>query len=262
MSTPGQHTHSAVEHIKPYGADDPRAKESQVEAMFDSIAPAYDMMNRMMTLGIDRRWRKLTSAVVRRVVSSCQNPCVLDVATGTGDLLLQMAHDMEHARFVGVDLSAGMLARGEAKLTEAGLRPEQFRLIQADSLNLPFDDGAFDAVTVAFGVRNFADISRGLRELRRVLKPGGILCILELSTPTLRPVRPFYNLYTRCIIPAVGRLMSHDRSAYSYLPASIAAVPQGREMLRLMEEAGLKRVAARPLTLGVCTLYTGTVKSE
>lgn len=247
-----------VERIKPYGEADSRAKGEQVEAMFDSIAPAYDLMNRMMTLGIDRRWRRLASGVVAHHMATlgAGEPAILDVATGTADLLLAIAAELPGARLTGADLSAEMMAIGRTKLTAAGISPEQVEMVQADSLALPFADGSFDAVTVGFGVRNFADISRGLGELARVLRPGGMLCVLELSTPHSPIVRPFYHLYTRGVIPLVGRLMSRDKGAYTYLPASIAAVPQGRDMTALMEGAGLHDAKARPLTFGVCTLYT------
>lgn len=246
----------AVESVKPYGDSDPRAKGSQVEAMFDSIAPAYDVMNKMMSLGIDRRWRRLTSDTVARHVAGISHPHILDVATGTADLLLRMARDIPPAKFTGADLSAEMMAIGSAKLHREGIDASRFEMVRADSMALPFGDSTFDAVTVAFGVRNFADIARGLSELRRVLKPGGLLCVLELSTPRSPLVLPFYRLYTQGVIPVVGRMLSHDKNAYSYLPASIAAVPQGTVMLEMMNRAGMRNPQAKTLTLGVCTLYT------
>lgn len=242
-----------VEQITPYGTEE--SKGRQVEQMFDSIAPAYDLMNRAMTLGIDRRWRA-------KAVGMLGSPGrILDVATGTGDLALLLARRMPGAKVVGVDLSEGMIAVGRKKVEEAGLA-DRITLQAADCLALPFADGEFDCVTVAYGVRNFADIAAGLREMRRVLRPGGKLCIIELSVPTNPLVRPFYHLYTRTLIPLVGRLVSHDSRAYSYLPQSIAAVPQGAEMCSLMTAAGFSGATFRPLTFGVCTIYLGTAGNQ
>ncbi len=235
-----------VEEITPYGSEDPKGR--QVEQMFDSIAPAYDFMNRAMTLGIDRRWRS-------KAVGMLGNPKnILDVATGTGDLALLLARRIPESEVTGIDLSEGMISVGQKKIAEAGLE-ERITLIAGDCLALPFADNSFDCITVAYGVRNFADIPAGLREMQRVLRPGGKLCIIELSVPTNPVVKPFYNLYTRTIIPFIGRLVSHDSRAYSYLPESIAAVPQRGDMTSLMEAAGLHNATFHPLTLGVCTIY-------
>ena len=218
-----------VEEITPYGSADPKGR--QVEQMFDSIAPAYDLMNRAMTLGIDRRWRA-------KAVGMLGAPGrILDVATGTGDLALLLARRIPGSKIVGVDLSEGMIAVGRKKIADAGLA-DRITLRAADCLNLPF-----------------ADIPAGLREMQRVLRPGGRLCIIELSVPTKPLVKPFYNLYTRGIIPLMGRIVSHDSRAYSYLPESIAAVPQGPAMTALMEAAGLTSATFRRLTFGVCTIY-------
>lgn len=237
-----------VERITPYGGDAP--KERQVEQMFDSIAPAYDFMNRAMTLGIDRLWRKKAVGMLRAA-----NPRdILDVATGTGDLAILLARTFPQARVTGVDLSSGMIAVGREKVSKAGL-DSRVSLSEADCLALPFADGTFDCITVAYGVRNFADIEAGYREMHRVLRPGGTLCVIELSTPANPLVKPFYRLYTRGIIPLVGRLVSKDTRAYSYLPESIAAVPQRASMCALMERAGFSSARFRSLTFGVCTIY-------
>lgn len=238
-----------AEKITPYGGSDPKSR--QVEAMFDNIAPAYDFMNRAMTFGVDRSWRK---KVVRAIAADSPSD-LLDVATGTGDMALQLARAIPGCAITGIDLSEGMLAVGRRKTAEAGLSG-RVTLRQADCLALPFPDASFDAVTVAFGVRNFEHLDRGYAEMARVLRPGGKLYVIELSTPRSPLVRPFYNLYTRAIIPAVGRLISKDSRAYSYLPASIAAMPQGDRMLALMTGAGLSSPSLRPLTFGVCTIYT------
>lgn len=237
------------EQIKPY--DSVRPKTEQVEEMFDYIAPAYDFMNRAMTLGIDKLWRAKAVKMIRRR----QPADILDVATGTGDLAIKLAREIPGVRVTGVDLSEQMLAIGRDKVRLAGLS-DRISLSKADCLALPMADASFDAVTVAYGVRNFEHLAQGYREMARVLRPGGMLCVVELSVPQSRLVRPFYELYTRRIIPVIGRMVSSDRSAYTYLPASIAAMPQGERMLAIMEEAGLVRPALRPLTLGVCTIYT------
>ena len=219
--------------------------------MFDSIAPAYDFMNRAMTLGIDRVWRK---KAVKMVAARAPRE-ILDVATGTGDLAIQLARSISGSHITGADLSEGMIKVGREKIFRAGLA-DRITLQAADCLALPFGECTFDALTVAYGVRNFADIPAGLREMYRVLKPGGMVCIVELSTPASPVVKPFYKLYTRGIIPIVGRLVSKDTRAYSYLPESIAAVPQRQAMCDLMTDAGFIRASFRSLTLGVCTIYT------
>lgn len=239
------------ERVNPYGDSDNRHKGKQVEAMFDNIAPAYDFMNRAMTLGIDKLWRRRAVAMV-----AATHPAdILDVATGTGDLAIQLARRCRQARVTGVDLSEGMLEVGRRKVADAGLAG-RVSLSQADCLALPFADASFDAVTVAYGVRNFENLAQGYREMFRVLRPGGMLCVVELSTPVNALVRPFYNAYTRRVIPAVGRMVAGDSRAYTYLPESIAAVPQGPAMTALMSEAGFATTSFRRLTFGVCTIYT------
>lgn len=245
-----------VENIKPYAAEgDSRAKTEQVRDMFDSIAPAYDTMNRMMTMGVDRRWRRRCVRIVREAKPST----VLDLATGTGDMAVALATAMPQARITGADLSENMIEIGRKKVTERNLG-DRVELLTADALALPFDDNTFDAVTIAFGVRNFEHLEAGYTEMCRVLRPGGLLVVLELTPPASKVVRPFYNFYTRCVIPGVGRLMSHDSRAYTYLPKSIAAVPARRAMLDIMEHTGLENTAFRSLTFGVATIYTATKK--
>jgi len=240
-----------VERITPYGSGAP--KERQVEQMFDSIAPAYDLMNRAMTLGIDRLWRAQAVGMLRRA----DPRRILDVATGTGDLAICLARKLPDARITGVDLSSSMIAVGRQKILKAGLA-DRVTLHEADCLSLPFPDASFDCITVAYGVRNFANLLEGYREMHRVLRPGGTLCVIELSTPVNPLVKPLYNLYTRTLIPALGRLVSKDARAYSYLPESIAAVAQRNDMCELMRRAGFSSTAYRSLTLGVCCIYTAT----
>lgn len=240
-----------VEEITPYA---PAAdKTEQVREMFDSIAPAYDFMNAAMTMGMDRSWRRRATGLL---APASRYRRVLDVATGTADIAIKLARQNGTPYVLGIDLSEQMLERGRRKVEEAGL-PEGCRieLRQADCLHSGLGDGEFDGVICAYGVRNFADIPAGLREMHRVLRRGGALVVLELSTPRSPFVKPFYRLYTRHIIPAAGRLVSKDVRAYSYLPESIEAVPQGEEMTRLMLEAGFASATATSLCFGVCTLY-------
>ena len=237
-----------VEQVKPYGEG---AKTEQVRQMFDSIAPAYDFMNRAMTLGIDIWWRRLAVKRLKRIKPSL----ILDVATGTGDFAIQLNNSLHPRHIMGIDLSQGMLDEARRKVNEKGLG-KVISFEQGDCMNLPMQDETFDAVTVAFGVRNFEHLQQGYQEMARVLKPGGMLCVLELSTPANRLIRWFYDLYTLHIIPAIGTMKSGDKSAYRYLPQSIAAVPQGDDMLQLMRNAGLRNASFKRLTLGTCTIYT------
>lgn len=240
-----------VEDITPYGRES-GDKSQQVREMFDNIAPAYDFMNRAMTMGIDKLWR--SKAV--RLLRQSPHDDILDIATGTGDLAIKLARDLDPIAVTGVDLSEGMVDIGRAKVEKAGLA-DVVTLGIGDCMYLPFTDSSFDVVTCAYGVRNFSDIGAGYREMARVLRPGGRAVILELSTPTSKLVKPFYDLYTRHVIPSVGRLVSKDVRAYSYLPESISAVPQGKDMTDLMIEAGFSEARFMPLTFGVCTIYEG-----
>ena len=241
---------SGCEKVNPYSGDS-RHKSEQVRDMFDNIAPAYDFMNRAMTLGIDRSWRAKAIAMVK-----ARNPReILDVATGTADLAIEMWRKMPQVKITGVDLSEGMIERGRTKVESLGASG-QITLQTADCLSLPFADGSFDAVTVAFGVRNFENLGAGYREMARVLRSGGMLTVVELSRPVNPIIKPFYNLYTRGVIPLLGRIVSSDSSAYRYLGESIAAVPQGEAMTRLMKESGFGETRFRPLTFGVCSIYT------
>lgn len=243
-----------VEQINPY-TDDSRHKTEQVREMFDSIAPAYDFMNRAMTFGIDRLWRRRAVKMMRDVAHSD----VLDIATGTGDLAIMMAKTMTDAKITGLDLSEGMIEIGRRKVAESRL-DDRISFQTGDCLALPFADNSFDCITCAYGVRNFENLAAGYKEMRRVLRPGGLLVIIELSTPPSALVKPFYDLYTRYLIPAVGRMVSKDTRAYSYLPESIAAVPQRERMCQIMGEAGLTDCRYLPLTFGTCTIYTASIK--
>lgn len=244
------------ESINPYGGDS-RSKSQQVKSMFDNIAPAYDFMNRAMTFGIDRRWRRIAVDMLRRR----PHASILDVATGTGDLAILMARRTDAETITGIDLSEGMIEIGRRKVEQASLG-HKISLMSGDCLDMPFADNTFDAVTVAYGVRNFENLLAGYREMLRVLRPGGTLTVIELSTPTSRIIRPLYRLYTRHMIPAVGRLISKDTRAYSYLPESIAAVPQRDSMTGLMRQTGFTDTAFRQLTFGTCIIYTARKPKE
>lgn len=239
-----------AEEIRPY--NDEESKTGQVRQMFDSIAPAYDFMNRAMTLGIDRWWRK--RAV--KMVGKYHPMTILDVATGTGDLALQLFDTLHPQHITGIDLSENMLEVGRRKIAGRNLT-KQITLEQGDCLNMRFADEKFNAVTVAYGVRNFEHLQQGYAEMYRVLADGGVLCVVELSVPTNPMIKALYNLYTRTLIPMIGRLISKDRRAYSYLPESIAAVAQGEEMLDIMRKAGFKNCRYKRMTFGTCTIYLG-----
>lgn len=236
--------------VTPYD-DRTRDKTSQVRDMFDNIAPAYDKLNRAMSFNLDRGWRRKAVDIVKR-----ENPShIVDIATGTGDFAISLATAIPAADVVGLDLSENMVAVGRKKVASRGLE-KRIALTVGDCLASPLAEGMADVVTVAFGVRNFADLSAGYRSMLKMLRPGGMICVLELSTPANPLVRPFYNLYSGHLIPLMGRLMANDVDAYTYLPRSIAAVPQRHEMLRLMEAAGFTEAGFRSLTLGVCIIYT------
>ena len=239
-----------VEKIKPYS--DEGGKTGQVRQMFDAIAPAYDFMNHAMTMGIDKWWRK----VAVNKVKATGPAAILDVATGTGDFAIKLFNDIRPQHGVtGMDLSDGMLDVARRKVKEKGL-DQSITFEQGDCLQMRFDDESYDAVTVAFGVRNFEHIEQGYREMYRVLRPGGMLCVIELSTPRNPLIRWFYDLYTLHIIPFMGSLKSHDKNAYRYLPLSIAAVPQGDDMLGIMRAAGFHDCKYHTMTFGTCTIYT------
>lgn len=238
------------EKVKPYGQEG--KKVEQVERMFDHIAPAYDRLNHLMSLGIDRLWRRTALKWLR----PHRPALVLDVATGTGDFAIQACRMLPSASLTGVDLSEGMMQVGRRKVEQAGLAA-RIDFQREDCEALTFSDASFDAVTVAFGIRNFEHLDRGLREMCRVLRPGGHLVILELSTPDRPPMKQLYRIYSR-LIPLMGRLVSHDRSAYTYLPQSIRAFPQGEVMSESIRRAGFSDVRFQRLTFGVCTLYMAT----
>lgn len=237
-----------AEKITPYGKEE--SKTEQVREMFDSIAPAYDFMNRAMTFGIDKIWRRRAVKELKKYAPAT----VLDVATGTGDLAMLLFRKLRPDRIVGIDLSENMLAIARDKADKAGLAGA-IGFSAGDCLDLKFKEEEFGAVTVAYGVRNFEHLDQGYAEMFRVLKHGGVLCVIELSTPRNPLIHALYRFYTRTLIPFVGRSISKDARAYSYLPESIAAVPQGEEMLGIMRRAGFANCRCIPLTFGTCSIY-------
>ena len=234
--------------VKPYHSDG--SKKEQVADMFNAIAGNYDFLNRVLSLGIDVGWRKKTV----RSVARYQPRLVLDVATGTADLAMALAKGCPGAQVEGADISAGMLDVGRQKVAQRGLA-NRVQLILGDGEKLPFEDNRFDAVTVAFGVRNFENLQAGLVDMLRVLKPGAPLAVLEFSQPTRQPFRAFYFFYFKHILPRIGKWVSRDSAAYTYLPASVEAFPYGPAFLDELAKAGYRKGYARPLTFGIATLY-------
>ena len=237
------------ESIKPYSNEG--AKGEQVERMFDQIAHSYDFLNHTLSLGIDRSWRKAAIDSLKPYAPQR----ILDVATGTGDFALMAVDRLQPQSLIGADLSEGMLSVGREKVERAG-KSDIITLQKEDCMALSFEDNTFDAVTVAYGVSNFEDLDRGLREMLRVLKPGGRLVIIELTSPVRFPMKQLFWLYAHVWMPMVGKLVSRDSRAYSYLPATMEAFPQGEVMQGIIEKAGFQSVKFRRFTFGLSTLYT------
>lgn len=234
--------------VKPYTEEG--SKREQVEHMFDAISPRYDLLNRLFSLGIDQGWRRKVIRLVK------QEPVdrLLDVATGTADLAILAGRRKAALRITGVDISEGMLQQGREKVKAARL-VDRITLQRADSAALPFPDSTFDAITVAFGVRNFEDLERGLKEMLRVLRPGGRLFVLEFSKPRKAPMKQLFRFYFHRVMPLIGRMVSRDSAAYTYLPQSVDAFPEGDDFLRILTRCGGQQPKARPLTAGIATLY-------
>jgi demethylmenaquinone methyltransferase/2-methoxy-6-polyprenyl-1,4-benzoquinol methylase len=238
------------EEIKPYHEGE---KTQQVEAMFDNIAPTYDKLNHRLSWDIDRGWRK--KAI--RQLAPFRPQTMLDIATGTGDFAILAAQILRPQRLIGADISEGMMDVGRRKVERLGLQ-DMISFAKEDCLSLSYPDNTFDAVTAAFGIRNFADLDKGLSEMCRVLKPGGHLSIVELTTPVSFPMKQLFHIYSHTILPAYGRLISKDQCAYSYLTKTIEAFPQGEHMTGILKQAGFSEATFRRLTFGICTMYFST----
>ena len=236
--------------IKPYSTSD-KSKKDQVSEMFDTISNEYDGLNRIITFGIDTSWRKK----VIKIIAKTNPKKVLDVACGTGDLAILTAQKIEEATIVGADISKGMLQVGEQKIQKLHLS-NRIQLQVADSENLPFDDESFDAVTVAFGVRNFENLDKGLLEINRVLKKGGVFVVLETSIPTWPIIKQLYLLHSNFLLPFFGKLFSKDPKAYQYLSKSAKNFPFGQAFNNILIKIGFIEVVNLPQTLGVATIYT------
>lgn len=227
-------------------------KKQQVADMFNNISKTYDFLNHFMSLGIDIIWRKKAINELKKD----QPKLILDVATGTGDFAFEALSILNPDKIVGVDISQGMLDIAQQKITKRGLN-DKFEIKLGDSEKLPFEDGGFDAVTVAYGVRNFENLEMGMADINRVLKPGGKAVVLEFSKPKVFPVKQLYKFYFNYITPGIGKLFSKDSRAYSYLPESVAAFPDGQDFLKVMDKVGFKHTKCRPLAFGICSIYTG-----
>jgi len=234
--------------VKPY-SDSDLSKKQQVEQMFDNISGKYDLLNRILSMGIDVSWRKKVVKSVKK-----EKPkSILDIATGTGDLAIAMAKATD-AKITGFDLSAGMLEVGKVKVKDENLQ-DQIEMIQGDAENMPFEDNSFDAITVSFGVRNFENLEKGLNEIYRVLKPGGKFIILEFSQPESFPMKQLYGFYSRSILPRIGKKISKDQSAYTYLPDSVQAFPYGNEMKKILKKSNFVNPYDKKLTFGIASIY-------
>lgn len=239
------------EKVKPY-KDSQLNKKQQVAQMFDNISKEYDGLNRVISFGIDVKWRKK----VVDIVAKSKAMRILDIATGTGDLAINLAQT-EAQEIIGLDISDGMLEVGRKKIAEKKLS-DKITMTLGDSENIPFEDNSFDAITVAFGVRNFENLEKGLAEILRVLKPQGTFVILETSVPTKTPFKQGYKVYSKYILPTIGKVFSKDRSAYSYLSESASVFPYGETLNNILRQIGFSNVEDLPQTFGVATIYKAT----
>lgn len=241
----------AHDNVVPF-EDSTASKKEQVAKMFDQIAGRYDFLNRFLSVGIDVYWRK----VMLNKLKPLQPKCILDVATGTADVALMAESVLNPQQIIGIDISSGMLELGREKIKQKKLN-HVITLQKGDSENIEFADNHFDAVTVAFGVRNFENLEKGLSEILRVLKPGGQLCILEFSKPNLPVIEQFYHWYLGFIAPEIAKMISKNKKAYAYLNNSVRAFPEGRDFTEIMGKIGFKDITCTRLSLGISSLYTG-----
>lgn len=235
-------------NITPY-KDSDLGKKEQVAKMFDAISGNYDSLNRVISFGIDIKWRKK----VLKIIAKSKPETILDIATGTGDLAILMTQTSAK-KIIGLDISSGMLEVGIKKIADKKLS-DTIEMVLGDSENMPFDDNYFDAITVAFGVRNFETLEKGLADILRVLKPNGVFVILETSVPEKTPFKEGYNFYSKNILPIIGKLFSKDDVAYGYLSKSAAAFPYGEALNNILRKTGFINVIAMPQTFGVATIY-------
>ena len=238
------------ETIKPYNEGE---KTTQVEQMFDNIAPTYDKLNHRLSWDIDKGWRR--KAI--KALAPYSPASLLDIATGTGDFAIMAAQMLKPKQLIGADISEGMMDIGRQKVMKAGL-DGVISFEREDCTALSYADGTFDAVTAAFGIRNFANLDKGLSEMCRVLRKGGHLSIVELTTPVSFPMKQLFHIYSHTVLPIYGRLISKDSSAYSYLTKTIEAFPQGEEMVEILKKAGFTEASFKRLTFGICTMYFAT----
>jgi demethylmenaquinone methyltransferase/2-methoxy-6-polyprenyl-1,4-benzoquinol methylase len=229
-----------------------KGKKEQVRTMFNDIAPKYDLLNHVLSMGIDIQWRKK----VRRLLATIKPAKILDIATGTGDLAIELAK-LKPQEIIGADIAVDMLKIGEEKVKAKKLE-NMIKMEPGDSEDLRFDDNYFDAVTVAFGVRNYENLLKGLTEMNRVMRPGGLVAILEFSKPHGFPFRNIYNFYFKNILPGVGRMVSKNDEAYTYLPDSVQKFPENKDFMDVMAQAGYKNISQQRLTFGIATLYAAT----
>lgn len=239
-----------MSEVKPYKQED-LSKKEQVAKMFNNISHKYDLLNHLLSLGIDIQWRKKAIKQLKPI----QPKSILDVATGTGDFAIQSL-SLNPQKVIGVDISDGMLSVGKEKIANKKL-DHIISLENGDSENLRFSDNNFDAVIVAFGVRNFEHLENGLSNMHRVLRKGGKVVILEFSKPTSFPFKQIYNFYFNSILPNIGNVISRDNSAYTYLPESVQAFPDGERFLEILNKTGFNQIECIPLTFGICSIYTG-----
>ena len=239
------------EQIKPYGQEGEKGK--QVENMFDAIAAKYDTLNHRLSWNIDKGWRRKAVEQLRPYAPQS----IIDIATGTGDFAILLAQQLKPESIVGTDISEGMMNVGREKVKQLGLA-DTISFAKEDCMNLSYPDNSFDALTAAFAIRNFQSLDKGLKEMHRVLKKGGHLSIIELTTPKHFPMRQCFKLYSHTVLPIYGRMVSKDKVAYQYLTDTIDAFPQGEEMMEIFRKAGFEQASFKRLTFGICTMYFAT----
>jgi demethylmenaquinone methyltransferase/2-methoxy-6-polyprenyl-1,4-benzoquinol methylase len=241
----------SAEQVKPYG-DSSKSKKEEVAEMFNNISAKYDFLNHFLSLGIDKLWRKKAVKMLRSVSPTR----ILDIATGTGDFALESLV-LKPTQIVGLDISSGMLEHGRVKMKKKGV-DHIITMQQGDSEDIPYDDNYFDGLTVGFGVRNFENLEKGLGEMLRVVRPGGKLIILEFSKPKKFPIKQLFAFYSKNIIPILGKSISKDSNAYTYLPESVAAFPEGKNFENILAKVGYKDISSTLVSGGIATIYAGT----